>query len=76
MKCWHKRDGDSKATPAAGNTHCTKPVWNRKERWTTILLIKILLPRSSAARKARCNHLFFEQLLVQVKPVLTKKVEG
>ena len=31
LKCWCKRDGDSKATLAAGKTHCTKPTGNRKE---------------------------------------------
>lgn len=31
LKCWHKRDGDSKAMLAAGKTHCTKPAGNREE---------------------------------------------
>lgn len=31
LKCWHKRDSDSKAMLAAGKTHCTKPAGNRKK---------------------------------------------
>lgn len=60
LKCWHKRGGDSKATLAAGKTHCTKPAGSWEERETTIFVTKILSLRCSATRKARCSQLFFQ----------------